>query len=691
MPKPIRTRVGRTRTFTGCRTCRRRHTKCDEGKPSCRVCQQSGLVCGGYAARLLWATQDVAETQEQQSDDTSKLRYPLFSDAERQVMSEGLLESLGSQLAEDVLVDLDSASKKIPKHRTFSVSKGPFGAFQLSKDQSTLMTPSPPSTTSSDCIVVHGDDPDTEPPKECTDEWTQQLNEMDFDPLGDSLDLALELISQGEPGVAPTTFSDSLPDLFVDFGAEASLFSSEDVTGDIANIRESIDAGSREQNGSLNALLRESSPSPSGTNLPEQASSLLRYYKSRIEEATTALKAKRKSPWELVFLPCAFQTFAELSLLGNASHTRATILYALLARSAFQLDKSTSNQNADGYWWVVGKRHLDKARCHVKNVLELEMSGSRQAEYEELLMAFLAMAVTSFSHGGRAAQNFLLDAERLIRVRGLIDQKPQKTRLLHHLYTYLRLIAESISTFTSFNSRGQPDGFLVPPSSQTFRVSEESLNVGLDPTIEKTAQLGYSDIHLEVQGLWAETLHSTIHGIPESLMTLLSQTTSLANEKEYLESRARCDAKVSADLKRHVKTLEKRIWSWNLTSEFSINSKLYTEQELIHHPQTQSMVLAIHRALVIHFYRRIHDISAMILQDIVRETLEHLEPCMEKMVEDEDFTPSLAWAAFIAASEAIIPELQERALKCVSITENKGFYCTSMPSTEVITAIWAER
>lgn len=48
-PKP------RTKTFTGCWTCRDRRVKCDDEHPHCRRCQRSGLQCGGFGLRLGWS------------------------------------------------------------------------------------------------------------------------------------------------------------------------------------------------------------------------------------------------------------------------------------------------------------------------------------------------------------------------------------------------------------------------------------------------------------------------------------------------------------------------------------------------------------------------------------------------------------------------------------------------------------
>jgi arginine metabolism regulation protein II len=59
MAFPI-TRIGgsgktkRTKTFTGCWTCRSRGVKCDEKKPGCIRCNTLSLVCGGYGVGLVW-------------------------------------------------------------------------------------------------------------------------------------------------------------------------------------------------------------------------------------------------------------------------------------------------------------------------------------------------------------------------------------------------------------------------------------------------------------------------------------------------------------------------------------------------------------------------------------------------------------------------------------------------------------
>lgn len=53
---PKRTRASKPKVRTGCRTCKIRRVKCDEGKPICQQCQKGGIVCDGYVLDALTKT-----------------------------------------------------------------------------------------------------------------------------------------------------------------------------------------------------------------------------------------------------------------------------------------------------------------------------------------------------------------------------------------------------------------------------------------------------------------------------------------------------------------------------------------------------------------------------------------------------------------------------------------------------------
>ena len=49
------TTTRRSKTFTGCFTCRSRKIKCDLTKPQCEKCTRAGLICAGYDIKLRWS------------------------------------------------------------------------------------------------------------------------------------------------------------------------------------------------------------------------------------------------------------------------------------------------------------------------------------------------------------------------------------------------------------------------------------------------------------------------------------------------------------------------------------------------------------------------------------------------------------------------------------------------------------
>ncbi|KAM0345471.1 hypothetical protein ACHAPU_006398 [Fusarium lateritium] len=531
-------------------------------------------------------------------------------------------------------------------------------------------------------------------------DWPDELPADDLDIFTASLDPSFSL-GHDDPAIPDQIHihDSSMANFFTDdpTGAEGlTLFSPGFISqvighdggiGDEDNLEPSLQQ-------KMNEIIPYPRDIPQNSGLPDEAQLLLRHYRQTMAGQRSTMQAKRKSPWEIIFLPCALETFAELSLWNKASHTRSSIFYTLLAHSALQLHMAKTPHDLSNDWKDIGLRNHERAQHHLQQALQHEMFGPKQASYKELLMAILAMAMTSLYNGARAFRIFLLDAERLIRLRGLANQNPFKTRLLHHMYTHLRVIAESMSLCneslpectTEIQDHDLNQG-------RTFRITEEGLNIGLDPAQEKTDEIGYSDIHLEVQGQWSQTLYPVIYGIPESLMTLLSQTVSLSNEKKRLETVARCNPGMSEALAKHTKTLENRIWAWKPTLHATgpVDMATGADQDLVMHPQVQSMTLAIHQALIIYFYRRVYDMNAMILQDLVKKALDYLEPCLSELIDDQDFATSLAWPAFVAACEAVSPDLQERALKCLGITDDKGVYFTQKPAKVVVPLIWDKR
>lgn len=165
----------------------------------------------------------------------------------------------------------------------------------------------------------------------------------------------------------------------------------------------------------------------------------------------------------------------------------------------------------------------------------------------------------------------------------------------------------------------------------------------MSPKDDETAS---NDIHLEVLGTWRSTLYRGIYGVSESLMTLLSQTICLANEKLQLAQTANPDPQRQAQLSRHIKKLEQNIWKCKPTESPTEVHSTETEPSDDECDELSSLEIrnlnsAFQCALLIYYYRRIHNTSPMVLQEMVAKTLEYLGPCMQGGSEERDFATSI--------------------------------------------------
>ena len=271
---------------------------------------------------------------------------------------------------------------------------------------------------------------------------------------------------------------------------------------------------------------------------------------------------------------------------------------------------------------------------------------------------------------------YLIEAERLIRRQSVLNlHQSFQYRALLHIYTYFRIVMESICFVTGRCSRLIANG-----SVERFSVTEETLETGLDPTSEKTSDVGYHDIHLDVNGHWQETLYTKIYGVPETLLTLLSQTVKLANGKQRLEAVATSSKRVSDALRRHTKKLERNLWTLRL-HEGS------TDED----SPTSPLTLAVHQALILYFYRQVQRVDAMILQDSVTKALDHLEPCLDGLGRGDDLVLLVAWAAFVVACEAATETLQARALACLARIEACAAFFTIRRMPQIAHRVWDHR
>ena len=273
-----------------------------------------------------------------------------------------------------------------------------------------------------------------------------------------------------------------------------------------------------------------------------------------------------------------------------------------------------------------------------------------------------------------------------MRLRGLAKSAlSRRARLLHHVYTWLRIVGESTFTIHDYAnsalhsrvedsigksrnaldraSEDMPSSAIVHGQLDDFlRVDTHETDSEADFEEYKGQELGIRDIHLQNMRHWPETLYLQIYSIPESWLSFVSQTTRLANVTDVMNAtKGEVPRSFDASLRSKSARLETMICSMALKSAGLHRSGPYNSamddsgmQRVL--SANEAMLRALNSALVIFFYRRIRNVHPWILQVHVNDVVEALKAFDQSITENPNHrcgrvgTP---WPAFMAGCEAM--------------------------------------
>ena len=258
---------------------------------------------------------------------------------------------------------------------------------------------------------------------------------------------------------------------------------------------------------------------------------------------------------------------------------------------------------------------------------------------------------------------WLVQTEKFICVKGLSQPTlSAKKRALHHCYAYMRIMAETTWIAGNLNmniagtSGGPPDN-TVSTYGGNFRIYPNQAFSMASMLMEKDPEMAQRDLHLAIPGRWSSTLFPTVYGVDEIFLMLLSQVIRLANERDLsLMSAETGEVRLSLkEFWNRAKALEKAI-DHLLSPSTTIPIRDYSDGYLTGMTATAQ---AMYTALLIFFHRRIYDIDPTMLQGKVNE----IRGCLTRVQNEEGYqddsnSAALIWPAFIAACEAVTPELQ---------------------------------
>lgn len=305
-------------------------------------------------------------------------------------MSIDLVRSTGGRTSRELLAQLDKCDQDATSFdsNAQAMVAGPFTAFRICKDEIPLM--------------FEQDQPDdnhpTTPP-DAMDEIIQpseQLPSENIIPDGTSLQLICDfsniddLNAMDLPGwcdiptpqlsTIPTCLT--LPSCFSDYqdGSDGGIGGNYEAQ----NVLETTT--------SIPHLAVESR---SGFTLSDDTPLLFRYFEEHVIKPQTSFFRCRKSCHSLL-LRCAKEAYADISFRGKASETRLAIFHVLLAISAFHMSRTNSGRDSK-MWHDRGIQAQEETKSHLELALKSENRECKSSKYKEILLATLAMAISSVS------------------------------------------------------------------------------------------------------------------------------------------------------------------------------------------------------------------------------------------------------------------------------------------------------
>ncbi|CAN3357836.1 arginine metabolism regulation protein II [Diutina catenulata] len=645
----------RSKTFTGCFTCRTRKIRCDLARPGCVNCEKAGITCGGYGIKLRWSqpieyrhtgTKVVSKSVEF-ADDTEgteffQRRHVGFVEWERPYTS---YDAMDRDLAQLHNVAAGASTEM----------RGPFGAFP-----GTASAPAPPRTPAHDWWIDNELLPDAYIAAAAAgnDQYLDTLlnDEASF---GDDFNDFYNLVFHGS--APPNPFKQDAVSATASTTPSGASFANvdfyeipSDTTKPLEILLNPTDDASVVPPQILTVVespLESAASLAFHTRIPTTALQvqpltryLLNYYITEVADLMTVIPLT-ENPWKTVYFPRALMALGELSALGRTSTAKNALMNALLAVSAFNIQsKFPRNSDAMKFYLRLGIRLRNQASVFVKQ-LDIDHCV-RHEKYKDVLCAIMSMISVDLVWGTMQGTNYYIQfCGKVIAAKMKHKTKlSSKARVLHRIFSSLKLIQDSTCLDPDqiagdwgqgyYTNGHKEDGrnnldFIINKSNKVPAVTPTFVDNKLNNT-KKTDENFATD---------------ALYGLPNSLITLFADTVSLLRTKIHT-------SQVSAAV---VESVHTRLLQWTLEWSLQDNGAFLSDM----HEATYHHIMSFYHALIIYFERLILEVEASAVQPQVKTTLDHLNAIGKLIGNGTAAIIPLFWQGFIAGCEATSESLQQ--------------------------------
>lgn len=433
---------------------------------------------------------------------------------------------------------------------------------------------------------------------------------------------------------------------------------------------------------------------------PADAETLLNHFKYNVVPQLVSIPLGGKSVWDVTVVNSAILTLAKVTYMTSEHISKAELanLLAICATSAVHLSAQHGREGKDDaqHWAEFAAQSIQQARQNLQWSLLHETKGLETAKYKDQLMATFAVINHSILYDyQQEARSDMLESERLLRFRGLA--KPyisRKARLLHHLYSWVRIVGESTYVLHDYKnglphkvtgvSRHAGKRRREEGAGQNSKTHEQNINsnprlddfLRLQPNMSEAEQIavsredgeaGIRDIHYEHSSDRKGTLYMQLYGISENWLSLVSQTTRLANVLDSFKASQQRNIDMLESLERRKMRLEQMVCSFAMAdaSDHQIwnasraNDALNDEMANLYAGLRSQMIRAFNSSLTIFFYRRVRNVSPWILQEHVEKVIRALQDFKISCERYDMNGPGSPWPSFIAGCEAMSTSQRE--------------------------------
>lgn len=699
------TKAKRSKTFTGCFTCRSRKIRCDLTKPNCKNCTRARLICSGYDIKLRWSI-PIKFTSKAGNAISSLV---VFENTSNQAVDDE--NGNGGEFFHRRNIDFVTwdAKKNCRPYETYeqmdrdlavlhnSVMKddrtkleGPFGCFQGNGTKRRKVEERPkveleefPSHDQlwlsnelrDDALLtaaaLNGD-------SQFLDLMTnfnniQNTFQTDLNNTNDFLNLVFHRTNglSNQQISTPQITAPILQELEpanenLEIHLHASKFNQPEedtdiVEGDNSNTTTMPDSiMSIVQNPLQPRLGFDVSLQSIKFGLPTTALQvqpltryLLNYYITLVADLMTVIPLT-ENPWTTIYFPRAMLAIGELASLGQTSIAKNALLNALLAVSAFNLQsKFPKNSDPMKYYLNLGIRLRNQASLFVKKLLGSNNDyGIEQClnteKYKDVLCAIMSMISVDLVWGTMQDTNFYIKwCGRVIATKMANKKKlSSKARILHRIFSSLKLIQES-TCLQNIKEYDDNYDILNNDKNKIDFIINDSKDTSPMFVNKKLVNRKKNDENFATDALY---------GLPNSLIVLFHEIVQLLRMKIYHKE---INKELPPKFDKQVENLTEKLnnWKldWNLYEIVGDDDKKF---ESPMHEATYHHILSFYHALTIYFNRLIREIAATEVQDKVEITLHHLNSIQKLIAKGEASMIPLFWQGFIAGCEALSLNLQ---------------------------------